>query len=655
MATRVGKYAIIIIEQMGTKNNHNENRPQIDAIQELDIDALINHITAYQVDYYAGRTAVSDAYYDALMDELRRRDPRHALLAQVGSDSAADRPKLQHIMFMHSQDKVTTPAALIDWAQKIALDISVAQYKLDGVSIELHYRDGKYHAAVTRGDGAIGDDVTENVRRMQFLPTHIDSQFDGAVRGEMIMTREIHAAHFPDLANSRNTTAGLVKRKDGMGCEHIQIYCYDARHRHDPTFFRHHDALLKWLEAHRFTTVKWHRCRNVDEILAWYRQVIEQRDSLLYEIDGIVIKDNQIDLADQQRPKPRRQVAMKFALVEKITVLREVIWSQSGQNYTPIARTDPVQLAGTTVQRANLVNPRLIRELGLKIGATVAITKRGEIIPKIERLVSAEGATDEIDIPTTCATCGGALRNEDTRVICPNTACPQRVVHRIRRWINILDIKEFGEVLLQQLFTNGKIHSIADLYRLHPHDISQLERQGDRSATKALDNLHAVTSLSLAKFIAGNDIENIGELTVEKMIAAGLNSLDALVEAPPERLMAIEGIGDILADQFSRAIKAHHQEMRDILAVSGITLTVDASGLLAGHSFCFSGALQRMKRADAQDIVRAHGGAVSQSITKTLSYLVTNEPDSANSKVVQARRLGRPIITEEQFFALLGQ
>ena len=449
---------------------------------------------------------------------------------------------------------------------------------------------------------------------------------------------------------------------------------FDARHREDVagspggggsggrggsggSYFKSHSALLEWLEAQGFRTAPWKRA-SIADALAWRDELAKQREKLEYEIDGIIVKDDRVDVADQLRVKPKRQIALKFAVEMRETVLREVIWSQSGQNYTPIGVTDKVRLAGTTVQRANLVNPRLIREMGLCIGARVAISKRGEIIPKIEYLVASGNATTPIDIPTVCGACGSGLVNEDTRVICPNPQCPQRILHRIRRWVEVLGVKDFGEVLISQLFGTGAVGGIAGLYTLEVGDIAGLERQGDTSARKALGNLRAIKELGLAKFIAANDIENIGELTVEKMIAAGFDSLEKLAGAGADELAGVGGIGDILAEQFTRAVSEHYPAMQEILRVSGITLKAGVKGGLAGVSFCFSGPLGGVTRGEAGDLVRERGGSVSGSVTKTLDYLVTNENTDAsagavNSKIVKARDYGRKIITGQEFFALL--
>ncbi len=644
----------------------------------LSVDELAERIVFFQEKYYAGVPAgVSDAYFDSLVDTLRERDPGHGVLEKIGNaGSGGERPKVEHIMFMHSQDKAVTPAALRGWAERVGLERAVVQHKLDGVSIELQYVKGKYSVAVTRGDGVIGDDVTENILRIrEGVPKEIvgaDERgregFDGAVRGELVMRGAVHRERFPELANSRNTTAGLLKRKDGAGCEYIELFCFDARHRGDrgerggESYFKTHSALLGWLESQGFRAAPW-KCASIDDALAWRDELAGAREQggLEYEIDGIIVKDDRVDVADQLRVKPKRQIALKFAVEMRETVLREVIWSQSGQNYTPIGVTDKVRLAGTTVQRANLVNPRLIREMGLCIGARVAISKRGEIIPKIEYLVASGDDTTPIDIPTVCGSCGGGLVNEDTRVICPNPRCPQRILHRIRRWVEVLGVKDFGEVLISQLFDTGAVRGIAGLYTLEVGDIAGLERQGDTSARKALGNLRAIKELGLAKFIAANDIENIGELTVEKMIAAGFDSLEKLAGAGAGELAGVGGIGDILAEQFTRAVGEHYPAMQEILRVSGITLKAGVKGGLAGVSFCFSGPLGGgMTRGEAGDLVRERGGSVSGGVTKTLDYLVTNENTDAsagavNSKIVKAREYGRKIITGQEFFTLLDE
>ena len=620
-----------------------------------EIKRLATLIRRYQQSYYNRTPEVSDAEFDTLWDKLRALDPQHPIFSQVGQDEDSTRSKGRHLIFMNSQDKASTPESFLKWAAKINHPKWITQYKLDGVSVELQYQQGALVRALSRGDGWVGDDITLNVRRIPKVPLHIATDFSGGIRGEIMMKRSVHAKRYPQFANCRNTTAGIVKRLDGVGSEHLLLMCYDALHSESPDFFDDTPQLLRWLKAQKFRLARWKELSTPQKVIEWHHEVSAQRDNLDIDIDGLVIKGRAIDATDALRVRPEKQIAFKFSVEEQQTVLRKVEWSQSGHLYTPIAITDPVQLAGTTVQRANLVNPRLIRELDLKIGSTIAITKRGEIIPKIERLIHNQSATAPIKIPRRCRECKSRLVVEEMRVYCTNQQCPQLLMDRIRHWIEVLDIKDFGEVLIEQLFRSGHIKGVADLYRLTPDTIAALERQGRRSAERALDNLHAVRSLSLARLVAACDIESVGEITMNKIVAAGYHSVRAICESSVEKLSEIEGIGEIFAATILEGLRERITEMEQILEVSQIKLEVPQHTTLTGHSFCFTGSLTTMTRSAAQKLVVEAGGTITTTVTKTLSYLVTNDPQSGSSKLQQAQRYGTTIITEEQFLALMPE
>ncbi|TVQ26867.1 MAG: DNA ligase (NAD(+)) LigA, partial [Spirochaetaceae bacterium] len=374
---------------------------------------------------------------------------------------------------------------------------------------------------------------------------------------------------------------------------------------------------------------------------------------LPFDIDGLVVKGNDIDLDDMRRARPQRQIAFKFELEEAASTLREVIWSTSGSLYTPIGVIDPVRLAGTTVKRANLVNPRMLREMDLRIGSRVAVTKRGEIIPKIERLIDNPDGSTAIELPMTCERCESQLVDEGTRLYCPNEACPKRAYYRIRKWLDVLDIRDFGDAILGKLFESGRVSDIADLYSLTDDDLTAFDRMGPTLAGKILRNLASVDEVPLSRFVAGLNIEGVGELVMDKLVAAGYDTLVALRDARPDDLAQVNGIGDILAATITRGVAALEGVVDDILRTGRIRIAEPVRGGLQGRSFCFTGALATMTRAQAQDRVRRAGGAVAGSVTRDLSYLVTNDPESGSSKNSKARDLGIAIITEQQFVELL--
>jgi DNA ligase (NAD+) len=615
-----------------------------------ELEALI---AKHQDLYYNGQPEIGDAEFDALWDELGRLDPDNALLSKVGADAEDGFSKAEHLMPMGSQEKASDPEAFLKWAAKIAHPEYLVQYKLDGASLELQYSKGGFIKAVTRGDGQVGDDISANVRKMKGFVARLDETFSGGVRGEVIMSHQVHDEHFADKANCRNAANGLMKRKDGEGSQHLQIICYDARHSTDDAFFLFERDKLRWLAAQGFSSVEQKSFETPEAVVDYRAHVMDLRASLPYDIDGLVVKGDAIDHEDMKRARPEKQIAFKFSLEEAISTLRQVEWSESGAIYTPIGIIDPVKLAGTTVKRANLCNPDMLRKLELKLGSRIVITKRGEIIPKIEGLVENPPDATDIHLPETCS-CGATLVDEGTRLVCPNKDCPKKAYHRLRKWLDVIDVKEFGDALLGKLFESGRVRTIPELYSLRAEELSSLERMGDTSAQKVIKNLSAKGELSLAAFIAGFDLEGIGELIADRFVQAGYRSLDAMQGALPEELSGIFGVGELTAAAFVAGLKEVRTDMDRLLASGAIKIKDVSGGPLEGLTFCFTGELKTVKRGEAENLVKDRGGGCKSSVVKGLSYLVTNDTSSGSAKNKKAGELGIPIIDEEAFLELIG-
>jgi DNA ligase (NAD+) len=326
-------------------------------------------------------------------------------------------------------------------------------------------------------------------------------------------------------------------------------------------------------------------------------------------------------------------------------------------------------LAGTTVQRANLNNPDMIRAMGLKTGSRVLVVKRGEIIPKIEGLAPDANASDalasdvadpgelgEIEFPQTCGTCGAALEDAGKRLFCPNPDCPKRLLHRLEKWVSVLDIRELGEKLIRQLYDRNRVRRLPDLYTLTAEELAEYDRMGELSAAKVTRHINSRRQLSLAAFVAGFDFEGVGETIMEKVAAAGFNTLEKLRAASVEDLAGVYGLGEITARTIVEGLKETATEMDGLLATGIIVLAPppaeDVRGL-RGFSFCFTGELISIKRSEAEEKVKALGGSAKSSVVKDLSFLVTNDPESGSGKNVKARNLGIPIIDEKGFLAIL--
>ena len=617
-------------------------------------------IKKYQDSYYNGEGEISDAAFDALWDELKSLDPANAVLHKVGADSG-NFEKVRHIMPMGSQEKAANPEQFRGWAQKHAYNDYLVEYKLDGASLELQYANGALVCAVTRGDGTTGDDITANAKKMGgVLQELAGSSFTGGVRGEVIMTHEVHKAKYSDKANCRNAANGIMKRKDGKGSDDLMLIAYDAWSADDASPFSDEEEKIAWLSSCGFTVVPLKICSSVDDVIAYRASVMEKRKTLGYDIDGLVVKERAINREDSLRARPDRQIAFKFSLEEAVSVLRSVEWSKSGGTYTPVAIFDAVELAGTTVQRASLANPDTMRALGVALGSAVVVVKRGEIIPKIESVVPSDNETTPSAFPKTCETCGTPLVDEGSRLFCPNKSCKKRVLHQLLKWVRTVDIRDLGETLVTALFDAGKIASITDIYSLTQEMLTPffLNEESITAEKRSLGAAKVVASIAnhrrmnLAVFVAGFDIEGIGETMAEKLVASGFDTLEKMLAATQEQFAAVYGFAEKMAHIAVEGIAENAAEMRALANSGTIALELQSSGVFAGKSFCFTGELLTMKRADAEQLVKKNGGTCKSSVTKDLSYLVTNDKTSGSSKNVKAAKLGIPVIDETEFIKL---
>lgn len=648
--------------------------PAIERVAELE-----NLIRKNQELYYNSEPAISDEEFDALWNELEDIDPGNPLLRRIGEDRADGWPKARHIIPMGSQTKATDPESFEAWAAKMRYDRYIVQYKMDGASLEIQYRNGRFLRAVTRGDGIIGDDITPNAGRMAGIPGELPRAFTGGVRGEVLMSRATHDMKYADKANCRNAANGLMKRKDGLGSEDLDVICYDAMgtiplsgsglfddmeeaglaERSSP--FSNEMEKLAWLGAMGFSTVWTEIFSNAKEVIDYRGRIMALRPEMEYDIDGLVVKSFEIDAEDSSKPRPEKQIAFKFSPEEAVTRLVAIEWSESGALYTPIGIVEPVRLAGTTVQRANLCNPAMIRGMNLKLGSMVVITKRGEIIPKIETLVENPADATDITQPSICGSCGSTLVDAGTSLFCPNELCPKKELHRIEKWLTILDVRDFGSALARRLHEAGRVKTIADLYTLTVDELAGFERMGRTLAQKVLRNLHAVEEISLSEFLAAFDLEGVGLLVAEKLVKGGFSTLDALFDAKEPELVTIDGIAETMAATIRKGLSAVELEMRALVENGAIRIraavkpltSADGANPIAGKSFCFTGELKTLKRPEAEKKVRNYGGSSKSSVGKDLSFLVTNDPASGSEKNRKAREYGVAIIGEEEFLAML--
>ena len=557
---------------------------------------------------------------------------------------------------MMSQDKIYTAEDLKKWSQKRNYKIFLIQFKLDGISIELQYEDGIFQYAVTRGTGKRGDDISANVIKMKGFVPKLRIPFTGSVRGEIVLFHNVFEKKYSDKKNCRNATSGITRRKNGEGCGDLNIIYFDVISTSDLVTFTNEIHKIKWLKEQGFDTVKTKTLHSPQEVIEARENVVNNIISTLeYDIDGLIIKGNEIDLEDMKRVKPLKQIAFKFEIEGIEATLIDVEWSINGHNYTPVGKIDRIHFLGTTVENPNLSNLDKIKKLGIKIPCEVIVSKGGLIIPDILQVIGVFPNSVDVEPPTICEVCNTHLTITGSLVYCPNKKCPKRHYHRLKKWLKELGIKYFGEEsILKKLFDIGRVNKIVDFYSLQTSDLTPLDGVGDKSAKRALDNLFAIREVSLSEFIAGFDLENFGEGLAQLVVNAGFDTLKKIKNASISQLARIKGIGQINSRHLIDGINEVYSDMVDVLNTNKIKIKEGKimGGKLEGLTFCFTGKLNTMKRAEAEQMVRDHGGEPKSGVVKDLSYLVTNSTEPT-AKYTKAQGQGTLVITEDKFLSMI--
>jgi len=621
------------------------------------IKKLSRQIQAAKEAYYNSSTPImTDAAFDALFSELKRIDPTNPIVTGVGTPAAEEWKKAKHQIPMGSLDKVQTPEEMSSWISATAKNQSIfVTEKLDGFSIELIYLDGVFSQAISRGDGVTGEDITVNVRKMKGVPLKIKN-FTGSLRGEIILKRSNHKKYFPEYANPRNAV-GICKRLDGTGSEHLDVYLYQALS--EDLTFRTEQEQFEWLQRQSAQIPNWqvihqNYSANVKNIWQEYQDKI--RDTLDYDIDGLVVRINDLETQQSLGDKdlrPLGAVAFKFGHESAVTELIKVIW-QTGSTgrQTPVAVFKPVNLAGATIERATLHNYSNFIDLELFDGCEVLISRRNDVIPFVEENLDKGKRSQVLTYPKKCEHCGDVNAIVGKYLVCPNTdKCPAQVVGRIHSWITTLNILEFGDALIERLVETGKVTTVADLYRLSAEDLAGIERMGDRSAKKCLEKLWEGSEISIETLLGALNIPMIGISMVKMITGAGYDSLDKIRKLSQDQLENISGIGPAKAQSIYNGIKNNEKLIDELLSV-GVKIKKKATGKLTGKKICITGSTN-LKRADLEKMIQDNGGDVADSVGKNCTHLIIADPNSTSAKAKSARKLNIVLISEDTFLGML--
>ncbi len=668
--------------------------PRKDAQQK--IDALRDKIRYHEHRYYVlDDPEVSDAEFDRLMNELKALEAEHPELVtrdsptqRVGGKPREGFVKVPHTTAMLSLDNAYTEEELRDWERRVH-ELSgqshvdyVCELKLDGMSLALRFEGGKLALGVTRGDGTVGEDVTLNVRTVRSVPLSIAARTlgkagvppDFEVRGELLMplsafrrmNDEREEQGLPKFANPRNATAGTVRvlEPNITASRRLDFFSYalfvDGR-----TIFGRHSETLKALQAVGFKVNPNHRLvHNLDGVWQFINEWEAKRDSLPYEIDGIVIKVDRIALQEElgyTGKAPRWAIAYKFAARSGVTQIEDIL-VQVGRTgkLTPVAALMPVSIGGTTVSRATLHNMDEIERLGVRIGDSVSVERGGDVIPKVVKVLEDKPrGTRKFHMPERCPVCGGhVVRAEgeaDHR--CVNANCPAKLRESIRHFASrgVMNLEGMGDALVNQLVETCMVKDVADIYDLAEDKLLKLERMGKKSARNILDEIENSKKLPLERVIYGLGIRFVGERTAQ-FLAEAFGSMDALMNAGEEELQQVNEIGP----RVSASIREFFDEPKNVALVerlrqAGLTFKgkkKQRATTLAGKTFVLTGTLERHTRDEAKKLIEDAGGLVSASVSKKTDYVVAGA--EAGSKLDKARELGVTVIGEKEMEELVG-
>ena len=632
------------------------------------------HSNAY---YNLDAPEIEDDEYDALMRELRGLEEQYPELkdensptVRVGGLASEKFASVEHTVAMQSLRDVFDRSEVEQFCADFPGAEFVVEKKIDGLSVSLEYTNGVLTRGSTRGDGHVGEDITENLMTIASIPHRI--QTDAAfleVRGEVYMPRRTFAAlnqaqeenDLKTFKNPRNAAAGSLRQKDASitAARGLDIFVFNVQQA-EGIAFETHSRSLEYLAACGFPVSPGYTvASDYHDVAAAIEKIGSQRGSLEYDIDGAVVKVNSLRLrqsAGVTSKFPKWAVAFKYPPEQKETILRdvEVTVGRTGV-LTPTGVFDPVLLAGTSVSRASLHNQDYITQKDIRIGDTVVLRKAGEIIPEVVS-VAVHGGGEPYLLPEVCPSCGEKVfRLEDEAALrCLNPDCPAQLLRNIIHFASrdAMDIEGMGPAVIEQLISAGKIKSPADIYELTEDDIASLERMGKKSAQNLISAIQRSKSNDLYRLIFALGIRHIGE-SASRLLAERFGSMQALTETPAGSFAAIDGFGEIMAESVADFFSTSHaKELVKRLAGYGVNMEAvggesrNASDRLEGLTFVITGTLNGMTRDEAKALIAANGGKTSGSVSKKTSYLLAGE--NPGSKLTKAEELGVKVISLDE-------
>jgi len=649
-----------------------------------EVEKLRELIRKYDYYYYVlNNPLVSDAEYDELkrrLIELERKYPElitpDSPTQRVGAPPRKEFPNIQHSIPMLSLEDARNEEEIREIYERIIKLVGrnvefCIEPKFDGTSLELIYENGVLVRSVTRGDGYVGEDVTPNARTIRTVPLRLFEDVSIEIRGEVVISKEnfrklneelINRGEKP-FANPRNAAAGSLMQLDSRITAQRPLDFIVWGFGKSEIKFAKQSEFLKKAEELGFKVPKPKVVKTLEEIIETYREWEKERDRYIYELDGMVVKVNEIELWEKlgyTARAPRWAFAAKFKPREKTTKILGVVW-QVGRTgiITPVAELQPVEIGGAIVSRATLHNVDILKKLGVKIGDTVVVSRAGDVIPQIIKPIEElrTGQEREIEIPNKCPVCGGEVATEGPFLKCLNLSCPAKlsasIKHLARR--EAFDIEGLGEKTSKLLVERGLVKDIADVFNLRKEDLKRLPGFSDVSAEQLVLAIERAKKIKLDRFIHALGIPGVGEATA-RLLAEKFKTLSALMNASKFDLMRIRGIGPETADAIVKFFsdERNRNSIKKMLEYGvEVYWGEEKKGPLSGKVFVFTGELDCCPRSKAKEMVEELGGQTADTVSKRVHYLVVGK--DPGSKLQKAQKLGIRIISEEEFLNMLEE
>lgn len=638
---------------------------------------LVEKLNKYAALYYEqDEPEISDAEYDALYDELRaleesegyslKNSPTH----RVGGAPQKKFAQSKHLLRLYSLDKCKTREELADWYDRVIKAAGkepelTAEYKFDGLTLNILYENGALVKAATRGDGTVGEEVTAQVKTISGVPRNISYKGRIEIQGEGIMRlsalEEYNRRSSEPLKNARNGAAGAIRNLDPAvtADRNLSFMAYNIGF--SDKHFASQSEMHAFLAEEGFETESdFTVLKGVDEAFAFAEKVDRLRHSLDFLIDGVVFKVNDTALRDEigyTEKFPKWAIAYKFKADEMTTVLRDVVWQVSrSAKLNPLAVLDPVDIGGVTVKRATLNNYGDILKKKVRIGDRVFIRRSNDVIPEITGVAEEVEGAKEVEKPTVCPACGAPVREEGAFIYCTGEHCAPQIVAALDHFASkdAMDIDGFSEKTAEQFYNELHLTSPVQLMQLKKEDIAGLDRFGDKKAENLVSAVAAAKDTTMDRLLFALGIDGIGKKTA-KDLSAKFGTFEALAQADKDALLAVDGIGGILADNILAwfADEGNKKLLSDLYA-SGVSVreAEKKSGVFDGMRIVLTGSLPTYKRGEATALIENNGGEVASSVSKTVDMVLAGE--DAGSKLDKAKKLGIKIIDENEFVAMLN-